>query len=896
MGAVPPYISTMISVQQSAHSSKAGLGVYGLAVEDDRSTSGENLGVKTCVTSVYQGGATEQVTELRENSANYLRSSPGCVEVEVTGAFHCQSGDLDGVTESKVQESVDMKSTAFVDDGETMYRAFPSNKPTDDITVKDMSVVDFMAKPLLAADFTWNTTQTVDTIIYAVSVDTLLQGNAYWANKIQGFAMYRGTACFKLMINPSPFQAGKLLVHWLPNVDFRSSVDPSFVAMHNLNICTKLQQPHVEIDCRDTAAEIHIPYVSPTEFVKGKSASEKIDWGTIYISVLSPLAVGSSSPTTVDCGLYLWFEDFQLAGPCIPQAGGQKGKIKKFKVSTMSREAVGVSTKPISTALEYGAKAADSLSSVPVLSAFASTASWALRAASGVAGIFGWSKPMLETPPTAVTKQFNRYGAVADGADCSYPLGILPDNRVETTDVISIRDEDEMSFAFLKKVATVTDRATWLGSASSGTTLLSKTMYPLNNYVAGTTTYSTHTANWRVGPPSFYLANWFAYWRGSFKVLLKIVKTDFHSGRLQITWTPKGYGAVATPNLYNSLIAQRWIVDIRETNMIEIELPWFIAGNYLPVSQGSGVFDVIVLNELRYPETVSSGVELLFYVSGGDDFELAGPGCSNTTNVPYPFSPQAGDQLIKSGAIDQSATKPHTLEPSTLSMGEIFTSVKQLLSRQGVLKLTTWNFDLGVVVWPWTASVLSMNSTTGALQLPLLGGDAYCVLAPMYAMYRGSMKITLRTSEVDLPSAGYTTGRNNSVVGVVNPTYVVEKPNTVDIIGPWSNLPSRYYSEAAITSYTDYVTCNAGVAVSDSGNGVHAFSVPYYCPTKGSLTLQNTSGTKIPSLYSTPTAVLEMTGRGSTTTSSGCGFYRSAGDDFQFSYFLGAPPVIYSYT
>lgn len=843
-------------LQQSARSSKVSYGNY---------------------SSGSYGAITRGETHDDKPSSGAMQ---GAFTLEVTAKP--QVGDLSGTNEESKGECCELASTTFVDDACSSMATFSAIRAMDDITVKDMGIVDFMMKPFLLQDFQWHTTDVPNTVLYSSAISSVLTANTYWTNKLEGFALFRGTACFKLIINANPFQSGKLIAHFLPGTTNRTEL--SYTAMHNCNLTAITQQPHVELDARDTALVMKIPYVAPTDFYKLKVTTETFDWGTFYVRVLSDLQVGSGGNTNVDCALYAWFEDVELAGPTVPQSG--KKSLKKFKVNTMTREAPVASTAPISTALSFTAKAAESLSAVPIISNVASTAAWVLRGASGVASFFGWSKPICEAPPAPMFKQFARHMANSDGLDNCQTLSLIHDNKITPTDTCSIRDEDEMSFNFLKEVAAFSQSVDWTTSQASGTSLFNLTMHPQNLYTAGTTTYNTHTMNWRNGPPIFYLSNFFTYYRGSFKVILKFVKTDYHTGRVQVTWTPKGYGNTTTPTLTTANLAMRWIVDLRETNLLEVNLPWFIATNYLPVDTGSGQFDVLILNELRAPETASTTVKVLFYFAGGPDFELASPG-QNTINSlkPQPFSPQIGELMAASGAIGNNPTDTLNATACSLSHGEMFTSVKQLISRYSCLLTRSWIGSNSWCVYPWAAGVQYLNSSTGARAFPLLGGDIYSVVAPMYAFMRGSVKVLVKASEI--PATGTT---NSTLTGNILTSWTLR--NTVNVI---LAVPAYSLADSAITNYDNPVIAN-GFAYSDSGNGVHGFSVPYYNMTKCSQIRINSNTDTVFSDVSTPPSLLNILGVGASTTGTGNYNSRAMGDDFQLSYFIGCPPVTYSYS
>jgi len=626
-------------------------------------------------------------------------------------------------------------TTTFVDDGISDTVSYGMKRPDDKYSGNYQSIIDFMAKPHLINQTTWASTDTANTILSSSSTPSIgsyLASVTEWANKLQGFNLCRGTAVLKLVLNATPFQAGMLLLHFLPNINERESGTD---LMYNSSLSAKVQQPSVAIDCRDSAVELRIPYVNSYNWFELKDAIH--DWGNFYISVLSPLAVDASGQLTADVSLYLSFEDFELAAPLCAQARRPRSKV----ISKGEAEAEAVmGGGPVSSALRTVSNIADAVSSVPSLSAYATPVAWAADLAAGVASWFGFSKPVMQTAPIYTYEQSNRYQTTTDGVDTSYPLTWRTDNTLRVLEDVSLRDEDEMSFEFLKRVHTLALPGTptsyslsWANSTTSGTSLTTNPIYvsPTSIYFQNTSTDGAHVTTWKQGSPVFALSQMFSHWRGSFKVRFKFVKTQFHTGRLQFTWTP-GHTTLTAPDLNTSILSLREIVDIRFCDEVTLELPYLITSPFLPISNTgvtagsySGRLDVIVLNELRAPETVSSSIEVLMFWFAGDDFEFNGADAGARYFPPY----KAHAVPVLDTVIGDQAVPVKNSSPADECFGEYFCSIKQLLQRYTVIVVPNTLSGTSGIVWPWYAGVLG-TSSSGVISTT--GGDFFCLAAAMY--------------------------------------------------------------------------------------------------------------------------------------------------------------------
>lgn len=262
----------------------------------------------------------------------------------------------------------DVVTTSFIDDGTVVCGDYNHQSISDSLPIVDQSLKDFFLKPYFVGNFDWTTSNTEGTQISTNSIASLLNGNTIWTNKMSGYNLKRGTAVLRVQLNANPFQQGKLLINFLPCATQFATYDPSYVAMHNAKLTTRRMTPCLEIDCRDTTGILTIPYVAPTHWYC--ATMNTYDWGSYYISVLSPLLTGASGSTKVSVSVWLHFEDFEFAGPLVPQSHGGKKKYsaKSFSRDNASEEA---DSSTLSELLHSGSTLAGSFSAVPSLAPLA---------------------------------------------------------------------------------------------------------------------------------------------------------------------------------------------------------------------------------------------------------------------------------------------------------------------------------------------------------------------------------------------------------------------------------------------------------------------------------------------------------------------------------------------
>lgn len=812
-------------------------------------------------------------------STNELNPIPWWVTDELkesvlNGSFVCQASTADIVDMSNSTDVTTTvydaaRTTAFVENTKVVKGDFSGKGASDTLEQKFSSIKDFLAKPYLLNSVLWATTDAYNADIWSTTLGPLLNSNAAWANKLLGFSLVKGTFHVRMEITANRFQQGMTVLHYIPC----SSTDQD--NMHRATMNGVLQLPHVLANASDSSVELTIPYITPATHYNLKYGT--FDWGKVWLRVLSPLKTGAAGETSARINFYVWIEDVELSAPVVPQVDTEA------KPGLISDGLLGVS------------KVARAVATIPILSRTANTVGWAARSAASLASAFGWSKPTTAVQPMVVTRSNWRYNAVSDGADNSLPFGLVHDNKLNVRP-FSIRPEDEMSLKFLLSVPNYVGRLTWSTGDATGTSYLSQALSPYKLGIAGSTTHNAHTASWFQGAPIFALSTFFQQWRGSLKLRLKIVKTEMHKGRLQITWTPgTSDPAAVTPTTASSIYSLRHIVDIAQKDTIELVLPYMVYTAWLNTAARttsydggascSGQLDIVVLNELRCPETCSSTVDILYWIEAGDDFEFSAPGGSLTSSVP--FIPQAStedftDMLVSDG-IGGSIVQSPTISPTLECIGEKFESIKQLLNRLSQVFLTSANPSAGtnLQIYPWFDGWYSIDAVSGALVTPFLTGDVLTMVSTWYAFQRGGLRISLS------PNCNVAPG---SIGVTFSPGQYGTATNVI-----FDSASSVNYGRT--TAFSPGATANvylgASTTETDYGQGMVSAKVPYHSRTPISRVGLATG--RIPITPDVPIGVVNFINKSTSNYLSNVVLYRSCLDDFQLTYFLGCPPIIYGY-
>lgn len=811
------------------------------------------------------------------------------------------SAPSDGVLSSGEPSSTTVNQTVtFHEDDSIVVKEFPRYVSIGE-SFKDAAleqrmhdIKDFLGRPVLCKSGTYTSTQTPGTILQQIPLPSSCLANASYGDKIRGFYGFRAKMICRVQVNSQRFQQGRLLLHYLPQTDTMHA-DRKACALSNLVLIT--QQPRVDFDlAKDTEVILEIPYVSNSLYYS--LADGSFDFGTFYLTVYASLYSGSGA---TNCSYSIWchFEDVELQYPAVSQSGIKilkaRGKGAQ-QVSVTDAELKNEGLGPISSVMSRMSNAASVLAEVPLITAFAAPTSWALGVMGRAADALGFSKPTnaaADEKRSLVT--FSHMNNV-NSVDNSVKMSLRSDNAVAQLPGFAGTDIDEMSIPYLVSIPSWIITKSWSTNDVVGTLVYT---LPLNTYGNGYGQNPTiaGTAYQMYSYPVYgFLANNFQLWRGSITMTLKIVRTEFHSGRLLIAFFPgKNLTNGTNTNFANAQYVYREVLDLRTSNEVSITFPYTALTPYLDAGDSYGLVQVFVLNPLVAPATISTTCDVLVELSGAPDFEFAAP--RNGSIGPVVYRPQSGIVANASttnptmastvsnvlGAVTDHLTpifRPQSgiatskkiesvmdnskldvgIEPSLYCIGERVQSIRQLIKRFSTIYKCPGLTQNYIMTVPQVNYVPSLTPA-GPNTQPGHVVDSMSYYASMFRFWRGAVRIKF----IDPVSA--------------SPIFTAVGYNAT-AYGPVS-IPG------SATGPTG-TTCDQPTVVVPSLSGGAEYEIPYYSMTHtthvrlvpGS-TLRESVDNQM-NLYVTQKDNLSTSAR----------VYRAAGDDFSFGFFIGTVPLI----
>lgn len=751
----------------------------------------------------------------------------------------------------------------------------------------NQDIKSFLAKPVKITSGNFTSTDTFSTFS-AVFLPLQAVDEPVYGQKLAGFLGFRATMVLRMVVNANRFQQGRYMLIYVPvgGADTSLASHGIWVNDHLSTLVQRTTMPHVELDlCCDTECTIRIPFNSAMNFYPIASASGTNglgQWGMLLVSPYVPLAAATGNLTAAYT-VYCHFEDVQLVSATVPQSS-RLAFSKKSKKSDTEIEQDSANIGPISSALIKVRDASNIFANIPLISSYASSVSWFADIGANAAKVFGWSRPVVLAPSTRVTQNYLPYFANTDASDHSFPLSYSSTNSVGTACGFSGTDVDEMSIPFLASIPV------WMATQSWAT----ETTMPVDTLIVNTDVspsagmFSTvvNTATFFHFSPLQYLTQFFSYWRGSIVYKLKFVKTEFHSGRLSVTFNPYNslvFGTV-TPDLSTSPFIHRQIIDIREANEFTFVIPYVSDSPYrvtsLIDSGEIGTFTIRVLDPLVAPATVSQTVSIII--------EFAVPRINNW-NYFSGITPQSGSAF---SSVDQGSTVCSNLNTTIgnaivqgdNSINSLHCVGEKIVNMRSLLKLPQAMSFVGAntpaVLLNIIPYIITAGRVNGAVNTaPLINSDNYSRLACCYLYSRGGVRLKfLDNSAVTVPqpiavaldtrSPVGTTGVRVSGVVWSAGTNVGGTANATDR----SNMPmvvyrSGYSGEVQVPQYHRYHSRLNSYCVGANG-------IPY-----------NTDAVAF-------SPQLGITRRAIPNATIDCVTYRSISDDGNFGSFLSVPPML----
>lgn len=812
-------------------------------------------------------------------------------------------------TESVPADSQHGPTASFVSADSTMLtEVLAKDIPIDFEESQSMGVhqtlEDFFAKPVLRYTSSFTTSDGPASVFPAIWLPYDAQQVDMWKDKLKGFMSMKFDVVIRLQVNSTRFQQGRYILYFVPyagggtgSVGTASvmSVADAWLTMHSANTTCITQLPHVEIDiATQSEVVLRIPYINVDPFTPIlPSVMAPGVWGSVSIFPYSKLVATAGS---TDASYSLWYslENVKLYTPTIPQGD----------IEARERRDNG----PISSGLKIAAKATSVLGRIPILKAVAGPTSFFLDVASDVARVFGWSRPLDTAKAERRLIAAAPYACNFDSPAFGMPLTNCVDTSVGTLPNFAGSELDEMTLTSFVTRYSYLARYNWSNSALAKDNLAHIGVYPWGAYRTIThsspsLTYIQHTG------PSF-VANMFRFWRGSMKYKFKLVKTEFHSGRLIITFVPFDYRQTppSTTGLTTDMerYAAKTIIDISSVIEFEIVVPFISNTPWAEYNTAIGFLDVFVLDPLKAPNTVSSSVTILLEVAMCPDAQFNE---YHSENIRTPFVPafryEGADvvpAVASSNIIGGGGSVVNSDNAAQYCMGDMILSFRSLIKRPHYILMTdaartglpgvvSQTAGYQTFCAPYRVSIACCATVAGVdtLVFPSTGAnDLYSLLSCCFALSRGSL-----VCEIHAPP---TTANVNTII---------VRKNFNTIVGPGvSNSLMRAAAACGNTGNGSYSAYNgmrngSGPLIAyNVPNGAHfqtkcdcynrSFSRPVY----SLFACDNSNLQFIPYETSAASYAPAVVICASTAVQSVYSWTRFGGDDFSLGYFVSIPPVL----
>lgn len=660
-------------------------------------------------------------------------------------------------------------TTAFVNDSEVVQASIIAPLSVSRLLTQSSAVENiedikrWMAKPVIVSSTPLSSTDTVSTFA-KINVPGTIVADALLKDKLSGFLGFRATTVIRWVINGNRFQQGRYMLCYIPYGGMNGNTTRGN-AHFNTHLSTLVQRTSVtrielDITC-DTEGLLRIPYSSALNYYPLTSLSDAEAYGTWGAFQIFPysVVVAPTGTTSVSSTVFVHFEDVELIGTTYPQSGRLFSGTKRKKKSITEQEQDSAGVGPVTSVLGSISSLSGALVKIPFISSYASNISWVSDILGGAASRFGWSKPINLAHSTRVTRNSLMYFGNVDSVDQSQPLAMYSTNQVGVLPGFSGTDIDEMDFSYLFSIPVWQKTLTWATTDAVDAALTFGGVHPFQWVAQRTLTTSGMVVN--DFTPGQLVASMFNYWRGSIVYTFKIVKTEFHSGRLQVVFGPTDYNAGTTAYVAASRkYCRREIIDIRETSEFTIVIPYQSSQSYqscATVTTGGpehiGFFQMTVLDKLCAPSAVSTSVTILWEVSYGPDFEVAFPKSFGMTPV-FGTAPQSGNIFtdvpsssniceIQSGIIGGGNPIMSSTVNAEACIGERVSSLRAMLKSMSLIPpLIPANF-VDLPNWHVVPFGMINAADTATNFTPNQGGDLYSVLASCYLYSRGGVRLKL---------------------------------------------------------------------------------------------------------------------------------------------------------
>jgi hypothetical protein len=569
---------------------------------------------------------------------------------ELYRPFELQSSGDVIIRDHEAQHSVDQEEIVqFYDENRGPSSGVPVALPRVDDMSMNTELGNFLKRPVKIASFSWAQTDSVGytTAIYPW---TSFFNSSYIKYKLNNYSFIRCNLKVKVIVNASPFYYGAMILSYAPLPTY--SPNKLYDTLNTGCVTAYSQRPHLWIYPQNSeAGEMTLPYINPRKWLRVQKASDFTDMGRLDPLIMVPLrSANGATGTSITVQVYAWAEDVEVSGSSAGLAL-QGGKDEFDEKGVISGPASAV------------ASAAGRLTDLPYIGKFATAAQVGASAVAKVSSMFGYTNTPVIAPVSGMRPAAFPHLASSEVSFPVEPLALDPKNGVSISPkILGLPDDDPLSISSIASREAVLCAFDWSNTSAVDTILFSTPINPGYFFVTNTAGLSSGLRVWQT--PMCMLSQIFKHWRGDVILRFRVVASQYHKGRLRITWDPAGYaGANIINTADTTTVAQTVLLDIGKDSDVSVRIPYNQALPWLktPQSLGSatakwstsasptfsgldeyenGTLVARVATNLTAPAATTT-VSIIVSVMAADNFEVANPLSTDNTNETYsPFTIQ----------------------------------------------------------------------------------------------------------------------------------------------------------------------------------------------------------------------------------------------------------------
>jgi hypothetical protein len=284
------------------------------------------------------------------------------------------------------------------------------------------------------------------------------------------------------------------------------------------------------------------------------------EMGTLVFENLVTLkttATASASPVTIS--VYAWAEDVQLYGP-----------------SAILFQGTEVDDAPKASAIASAvADMAGKLSGVPIIGWYATATSIAARTVSTVLKLFGWSRPPIIEGVRAFMPRFPflHPSPLVSFQDDVIALDPRNEVTIDPSTVGAYSSADPLLIDSFARKPAIFDTVLWQVSDIPNTCLATIPVTPViyhAEWLTNTPTAPSTNCARVAMTPACYASQLFDFWRGTMCLRIRVVASQFHRGRLLVTWDP----AQNTTSVQTDATVISDVLDLSQATSLVFKVPF----------------------------------------------------------------------------------------------------------------------------------------------------------------------------------------------------------------------------------------------------------------------------------------------------------------------------------